>query len=402
MAGHAVVDLVHDPAGRSADHRVALPHRLGHDQPEPLTCRLLDHHVTARLERVDLQRVGQVVAAQPVQRAQHVDVGVVPGVGEGRGVELQALRVVVRHVAHQRQLHVRHALLHQPVGVDHAQRVLPRIEPGDLGHQRPAAGDPEPALQDVTGQRPGQPLVLRRQRVDRWVDVLDPAQVQARRHVVRQREDPDLVVPHERGEELERALARGRGVDVTPPDPAARPPAVQDADQTRGLRIVDDHEVPVGSEDVHVLTEGGPVDVPQHGRELDLHPLEAVVELLGEVEERVVPRQDVPLGVQAEAALQGHEGMEDLGDAAAVRGGVQVEDARVLKRRGSLLDLRDHVIPDERSILVDRLRAQLHPVSHHPSEVRGSAVGAAGGRAIISPHQCRKDSAAGPGIRNFL
>ena len=40
--------------------------------------------------------------------------------------------------AHQRELDVAVGLLDDPIGVDHAHRVLPRVEPRHLEHERPA------------------------------------------------------------------------------------------------------------------------------------------------------------------------------------------------------------------------------------------------------------------------
>ena len=57
-------------------------------------------------------------------------------------------------------------LLHAPVGVDHAERVLPRVEARDLGEQRPLDVDPE-LVDDVGGVLGRERHVLRRQRVDR-------------------------------------------------------------------------------------------------------------------------------------------------------------------------------------------------------------------------------------------
>ena len=100
VAGDAVLDLQRDPADVAADERPALPQRLGHGQAEALARRLLDHDVGERLERVDLDRadVGEVV--------EDVDVRVAVGVRERRVVEVPALRVVGRHRADERELHV--------------------------------------------------------------------------------------------------------------------------------------------------------------------------------------------------------------------------------------------------------------------------------------------------------
>ena len=51
-------------------------------------------------------------------------------------------------------------------------------------------------------------------------------------------------------------------------------------------------------------------------------------------EELVAAVHHLPVGVDADAAQQRHVGREQLGDAAAVGGGVEVEDPRALQRLG--------------------------------------------------------------------
>ena len=80
--------------------------------------------------------------------------------------ELPALGVVGGHRADERELHLGHLLVHDPVGVDHAERVLPRVEARDLADQRPVDVDAELVADErrVLGR---ERHVLRRQRVDR-------------------------------------------------------------------------------------------------------------------------------------------------------------------------------------------------------------------------------------------
>ena len=89
------------PPTRPATVGPRLPERLGHGQPEPLPDRLLDDGRGMHLERVDLD------GAHVVQVGQDVDVGVAAGVRDGLVVEVPALRIVVRHRADERELHVR-------------------------------------------------------------------------------------------------------------------------------------------------------------------------------------------------------------------------------------------------------------------------------------------------------
>ena len=96
--------------------------------------------------------------------------------------------------------------------------------------------------------------------------------------------------------------------------------------------------------------------------------LERVVDLLGDREELVAAVHDLPLGVDADAAQQRHVGGEQLGDAAAVRGGVDVEDPGAPQRLG------------ERADALDRPRRRRRPRSR-----RGPSRGAGRVRASDAP-----------------
>ena len=73
------------------------------------------------------------IDADVVEVVEDVDVRVAVGVRDGRVEVVPALGVVGGHRADQRELHVGPLLLDQPVGVDDAERVLPRVEARDLG-----------------------------------------------------------------------------------------------------------------------------------------------------------------------------------------------------------------------------------------------------------------------------
>ena len=105
------------------------------------------------LERVHLD------GTDVVEVRQDEDVRVVARVRHRPVVEVPALGVVVRHRADERQLHVRPLRLDDPVGVDDAERVLPRVEARDLGQQRTLEVDAE-LVDDVRGVLRGQGHVL--------------------------------------------------------------------------------------------------------------------------------------------------------------------------------------------------------------------------------------------------
>src|SRR5215207_8881593 len=158
-AADAVLDLQRNAADVAGDRRPPLPERLGDGQPEALADRLLQADVRLRLEGVDLDR------ADVVEVAEDFDVLVTARVFEGLLEVLHPLGVVGGHRADHCQLRLGDLLGHLAVGVDHADRILPGVEAGDLGDQRPVDVDPELAADEgrVLG-REGH--VLRRERVD--------------------------------------------------------------------------------------------------------------------------------------------------------------------------------------------------------------------------------------------
>ncbi len=78
----------------------------------------------------------------------------------------------------------------------------------------------------------------------------------------------------------------------------------------------------------------------------------------------------LPVGVDAGAAEQGDVGRQQLGDAAAVRGGVEVEHPRLTQGPGELPDPFDDIAPDDARVVVEVLFQQRDTVEH---EVSGGA-----------------------------
>ena len=85
-----------------------------------------------------------------------------------------------------------------------------------------------------------------------------------------------------------------------------------------------------------------------------------------------LPVHHLPVGVDPDAAQQRDVGGEQLGDAAAVRGGVQVEHPRALQRLGEGPDPVDHVDADHARVVVEVLLEQGDTIEH------GDSGGAAG------------------------
>src|SRR5450756_2175304 len=107
-------------------------------------------------------------------------------------------------------------------------------------------------------------------------------------------------------------------------------------EQSRRLRIVDYDDVVAVLQQQRVVEDPLEVRALHLRRPLDVSTLECVVDLLGYGEELVAAVQDLPFGVDADAAEQRHVGGQQLRDTAAVGGGAHVQDPRALERRRGL------------------------------------------------------------------
>ena len=268
------------PPTSPADDRPRLPDRLRDGQPEALARRFLDHHVGVRLERVDLDR------ADVVEVAEDVDVGVVVGMRE-RGVEeVPPFRIVARHRPDERELDVAVGRLHDPVAVDHAERVLPRVEARDLAHERPRGVDAQ-LVADVGRFVGGERHVLGREWIDRGRDDVHVA-VHARGNERLQMKDALRVVLHLRQELLERSRVRRREIEVAAPDPPARLLRGEHV-EGGGLGVVHEADVPTRGKLARVHLVVAPPRVPLFARaQVRVRALERVVQELGRV--RRTPR----------------------------------------------------------------------------------------------------------------
>src|SRR5919109_2345409 len=355
--GLTVLDLRRDPADTAGDGRPRLPESLRHGQAEPLANRLLQHCRRVDLERVDLD------GADVVEVREDEDVGVACGVLDGLVVVLPAFGVVVRHRADERELDARMHVPHASEGVDHAERVLPRIEPGDLREERPVDVDPE-LVDDVGGVLGRECHVLRRQWIDRRRPDERLGQVIRPWHVLRHVEDRRVVPGDQRQQELEDVLVRRREIDVAAPDPLSRGVGGV-VDHRHRLGVVDDHEVVVRVVEVGgvravvfvedlLLLLGQPLRIP----------LQRVVDRLRDVEELVLSLDDQPVRLEPGALHERDERVVDLGDAAPESGGRDVGDALPGKRATESLDVGHQPATADRRVIDERLRTDVDVREH--------------------------------------
>jgi hypothetical protein len=202
-------------------------------------------------------------------------------------------------------LEVRELLAHDPVRLDDADRILPRVEPADLHEERVVRAHTV-LLDELVHERLRHVEVLDRQRIDaRWCEH-DAVHLQRARHEFRHRPNRRVVLLHERTEELEHLLVGLGEVDVTPPDPlrALRRHAVaaRVVAHRGGLRVVDHHEVPFALELQRVVEHAFQIDVLHLRRPLDVGALQRVVDGFGDGEEFVAAVHHVPFGVDADVS----------------------------------------------------------------------------------------------------
>ncbi len=169
-------------------------------------------------------------------------------------------------------------------------------------------------------------------------------------------------------EELPDVVAGIGQVDVAAPDPLGVGPVharvSEEAQQCGRLRIVDDDVVPLAVHEqcvlqhlleVHLLHVG----VPRH-----VGTLERVVHRLGDGEELVAAVDDLPLGVDPEALQERHVRGQQLGDAAPVRGGVDVQDPGAPKGLGESTDALDGLGPGDLFVVTQLLFQQRDALEH--------------------------------------
>ena len=165
--------------------------------------------------------------------------------------------VVGGHRSREHELRVLHLLAHDPERVDHADRVLPRVEAAHLAHDRPVDVDAVLAHQ-LVAERQREVEVLHRERIDARRRVHDAVHVERRGHELGHRPHRRVVDLDERPEELPHLRVGVGEVDVAAPDPLrvghrATEALAQEAQHRGGLRVVDHDEVVVTVEQQRVV-----------------------------------------------------------------------------------------------------------------------------------------------------
>jgi len=88
------------------------------------------------------------------------------------------------------------------------------------------------------------------------------------------------------------------------------------------------------------------------------------VELLGDGEEIGCPVERPPVRLNPHVVHQGNQGVEDLGDAAALGGGVDMKDALALERLRFRDDFAYNFVADYRPVIFKSFHGELNPYVH--------------------------------------
>src|SRR5215218_7404125 len=146
---------------------------------------------------------------------------------------------------------------------------------------------------------------------------------------------------------------RRRKIDMALPEPRHLA-LVEVRDQGQGLRIMDDDGVAARKmKPGGVLEHDLLVDRLLSLAEFELFALQRVVKLLGAVEEGRRALDLAPAGFDADGVHHQGERRQDLGDAAAIEGRVDVDDMRATYAVGLLEDPFGRCRADQRLVLVE-------------------------------------------------
>ncbi len=222
------------------------------------------------------------------------------------------------------------------------------------------------APDDLVHHRLRGDLVLGAQGVDGGRDEGEAPHPERGLDVVVLGEDGRVVAVDEGAEEAPGVLLGHGGVDVAAPDPLAAPlpHLLEHAQHGAGLGVVHDDEVVLALETEDVLLHRAQVLLGHLAGGGDLHPLQGVVEELGDLEEVGVGLDYLPFRVQAQAAHQGDQGVEYLRHPPAVGGAVDVQDPRALELLRPRAQRVDDLVPHDGAVGVNILGLYRDPGQH--------------------------------------
>jgi len=266
-------------------------------------------------------------------------------------------RIVLRHRGDHEQLDVRDRFLDEAVGVDDAQRILPRIEATDLADHRAVRIERETG-HDLPPLLLPYLSILWAQGIDRRGGHDPMAEPDIAGRVTLRAENRGIVRLQIGPQEGQNGGVRAREVDVTPPDP--RRSVFDKRHEGRGLRVVDHDDVKVILEIRRIRLVHLSIGRLHCGRQAGLRALEGIVNRLGRVEEWVGAGHDEPVRIDAQVPHQRDQAVQQFRDPSTVGGRVHVRDPLALELSTESLEfLRDRG-PDNRPVVLEPLWGNLH------------------------------------------
>src|SRR2546430_3095730 len=208
----SILNLDPDAAHVPADHRNPLPEGLAHDESEPFPEGFRQCDVRLPLEYIHLDR------ADASEVGQKVDIRIIAGVPRRPLEPEPTLRIVLRHRTDHEELNVRDGLLHQPICVDHSERVFPGIESAHLTDDRSGWLKLEPSEDRVPFIRCDL-TILRAQRSEERRRHDHFAELHFAWRVALVAEDRRVILLQVRLKQFQHGAVRCREVDVASPDP---------------------------------------------------------------------------------------------------------------------------------------------------------------------------------------
>ncbi|TME72600.1 MAG: hypothetical protein E6I49_03880 [Chloroflexi bacterium] len=174
-------------------------------------------------------------------------------------------------------------------------------------------------------------------------------------HELRHRPDGGVVLLHERPQEFPHRLVRSGEVDVAAPDPAGALRILREVAERDRLRVMREHDVGVRKLG-RVLTRDVEEELLLRIGKIELHSLQRVMDLLGDVVEGGRCVEHRPVRIDADIAQEGHEVLQNLGDAAAIRGRVDVQHGPALRRLREGAQLLVSLVADDLCVVREPLR----------------------------------------------
>lgn len=211
----------------------------------------------------------------------------------------------------------------RPIRPDDPYGVLPRIEPGDLRDEGTIQADADPP-QELPGDALRKGEVLGTDRIDGGGDDFHPPHGKVRGREFAHREYRRVVVVQIGPQCPPHLRVRVRGVDMAAPDPPGVPlsPEGQDA---RGPGIVNEDEIVDLLQEPRIGFRVLPVGGEGRIAQALFGPLQSVVDRLGDLEERFIAVNDLPIRDEAEIVQEGNDRPEELGNPSPVGRGVDMQ-----------------------------------------------------------------------------